>query len=269
MAMDQDTKDQPSGAKPQPPHQSWESVKRTRKKVENWRTALKSLGPASTTATTPSTFPPGSTRTAPEIPAITLVPDPDESLPRIEAPRGYEESVSVLFQKIVPGGWKNVFRLFACLDLGPEDPRMIMILAWNDMSGQRRKAIGLHDFCDAVGVTPGKMFGLACQTAVEVDSVSASFVRSINQTEVIQHMVKFAKKKDGFKDREALLKSSGFLPTPAGTSINVKAAAMASARSMAKAGRLDDGLESMEDDTLEFTEVIRSGHVRSGEGADV
>jgi hypothetical protein len=237
------------------PPDSKKKAAESRRKVRKLRNALQSLALDNMTTTTPSTSLTGSTKM--ELVTPEIIPESESEEPRITQPRGFDNALPKLIAQIIPGGWRNMFKLFAYLDLGPNDPRMKLILAWNELEGH----IELNELCEIVGISPGRLFGFICESAYEADQSTAALVRSMNQTGIVMQMVKFAKKKDGFKDREALLKSSGFLPLPRGTQVNVNATAQAGARvsSSSSNGRLDEALESMEEDTLEFTEVIRGG----------
>jgi hypothetical protein len=156
---------------------------------------------------------------------------------------------------IVPNGWRAIFHLFSQLDIGPNDPRVDIIYAWNALSSRARQTITPEQLCEKARISYGRLLVLVEESARERNLLTSSIVRSMNATTLVHKAVNYGKTKEGFKDREMILKSSGFVPIPAGTEIN--ATAISGSRSGAVAGRLDESLEEMEADTLEFTEIVR------------
>lgn len=148
-----------------------------------------------------------------------------------------------------------MLELFAIQDVGHDDPRIRFIMAWNDLSGPERKRITPERICEMIGITPGHLFGLFAESVYDTEDTASRVLNLLNQTKLVSKAIKFAGRREGFKDRELLFKSSGFLPTTAGTSINMSQTAIAGSRS--SSNRLDELLEPMEQDTLDFTEVIR------------
>jgi hypothetical protein len=174
---------------------------------------------------------------------------------RIPLPQGVKTPVGALL-KCVPGGWRKMFEMFAQLDLGPDDPRVRLILAWNTLSPKERAATTPEKLCEMISISPGRLIGLLSETAYELEQSTSVLERAIHHQELVRKSVSFAKRRDGFKDREMLFKSSGFLPSPHGSTQNVNVSTIAAARAEATTPR-DLSLESMEEDTIELTSIIR------------
>jgi hypothetical protein len=223
-----------------------------------------------TTTTTPSTPPDGSKKkldsTAAGDPLTPqIMPDSDSTTApaSIESdrfvapiPNGIGSPLAICLRTIIPHGWRSIFHLFSQLDLGPNDPRVGLILVWNMMTSRERQKATPEDLCARAGISYGRLLYLVEESARERNQLTSSIVRSMNATTLVQKAISYGKGKEGFKDREMLLKSSGFVPMPSGTQINNTA--VANSKSGAVAGRLDESLEEMEEDTLEFTEIVRA-----------
>jgi hypothetical protein len=181
---------------------------------------------------------------------------PEEKAFAAPLPRGIVSPLAICLRTVVPYGWRAIFQLFAQLDLGPEDPRVDLIFAWNTLTDKQRKAITPEKLCERAGISPGRLLVLVEESARERNQITSSIVRSMNATTVVHKAVSYAKRKEGFKDREMLLKSSGFVPMPSGT--HITNTAVSNSKSGAVVGRLDESLEEMEEDTLEFTEIVRA-----------
>jgi hypothetical protein len=230
--------------------------------------------------TTRSIAPLGSTKSSestpkdaqsPTITPVSVEPaeDEDRFIRRVPLPLGIKSPIGAIFGA-VKRNWRDMLEIFARADLGPDDPRALFIAAWNELTPSRRKSVTPEEICDMIGVSSGRMFGLFCEASLEVEGLASQLVLSLSHRNLVHTSLKFALRRDGFKDRELLMKSSGFLPTARGSSISLNASSSANALSANQAPpastRGDENLASMEDDTLELTDIIRgqgSGERRS------
>lgn len=124
--------------------------------------------------------------------------------------------------------------------------------AWDLLSPSDQEKVPLEQICAAVGISAAEFVGELARGAYRWNMDVSTLIAMVSQPAIIDKMTEFAMEPDGHKDREMLLKSSGFLPLPKGarTTIHVSAQAAAVAAT-------ENGLPSFEDDVTNNVRVIR------------
>jgi hypothetical protein len=108
------------------------------------------------------------------------------------------------------------------------DPSLVPVIDdWYRMKPPPQNAVDLDTLCEAHGVEPAHFIAVVGEAAMKYGNNSAILIAALQSPDVIIRSVRAALKADGFKDREALMKHTGFLPVRA--TIN-QAAAKAEAK---------------------------------------
>jgi hypothetical protein len=115
--------------------------------------------------------------------------------------------------------------------------------------------VSIDEICVKHGVDPIHFIGVVGEAALKYGNNSAILIASLEFPAVVNKSVKQALKPEGFKDREALMKHHGFIPTPHGTHINVNATA--GARADSSTAPESKGLPSFERSMRDTDDVIR------------
>jgi hypothetical protein len=119
--------------------------------------------------------------------------------------------------RLLKGGRNDLLHLAE----GCEDPKVQAVLTeWNAMSPHGRRKTKIENICEGVGITPGEFLGRVAQHAHDTGLDLSKLILGVSHPRVLAASVKQAMRADGFKDREMLMKSSGFMPTPSGPTIN-------------------------------------------------
>lgn len=178
-----------------------------------------------------------------------------------KVPAGTKTPLSGALREL-PGGWRALITLFRAVKPEPEDDRAKVLAAYEEMIVTQ--ATRPEEIADAAGISHAHLLGLVSETLYELQLPTAHIIRNSNFGELMKKTVVFAKRQDGFKDREMLFKGLGEVPLPQGATIINHPTAIAGASSRAAALAASDGGEltatdapGMEDDTLRFTDLIR------------
>lgn len=161
----------------------------------------------------------------------------------------------------IPGGWYSAFpilRKVARLDDASDASRLLV--AWDELGGKEN--VTPEEIAEAAGMTMGHMIGVIAEAAYDNSVAVSRLIEALNLEEIMDRAVKEAKKPDGFKDREKILQSAGLYPTPSGATFINQNNSVTSASLRSGPVSATDGLESMEDDTIEFTTLVRGGAER-------
>ena len=143
---------------------------------------------------------------------LVLVPKgiekPRKSRP--DPPQGVIASICKRLQ-----GGKHTFMELA--RFAPEiDPNCAPVIEeWDRVAGNK-KTVSLDTICRVKGVDPFHFLGAVAEAAVKYRDNASVIIAALSLPNVIERSVKTALTKDGFKDREALMKHAGFLPVPSG-----------------------------------------------------
>lgn len=82
-------------------------------------------------------------------------------------------------------------------------------------------ATKLEDICTEMEIGWPRMVSWAMEAAMTTGQHLAAMKAALALPEVVEKSIKFAKQKDGYRDRDFLYRHSGFVPTPAGSSISI------------------------------------------------
>jgi hypothetical protein len=112
-------------------------------------------------------------------------------------------------------GGKQTFMELA--RFAPEiDPECQPIIEeWDRLAGNKR-VINLDAICKVRQIDPFHFLGVVAEAAVKYRDNASVIIAALSLPNVVERSVKTALTKDGFKDREALMKHAGFLPVPSG-----------------------------------------------------
>jgi hypothetical protein len=116
---------------------------------------------------------------------------------------------------MLAGGKKELMLL---AELAPEvEPALAPILEdWKRLSSSGKKSVSLDQICKTRKIDPYHFLGVIAEAAIKYRDNASVIVAAMNLPKIVEKSIKFAQKKDGFKDREALMKHGGFLPVPSG-----------------------------------------------------
>lgn len=115
----------------------------------------------------------------------------------------------------------------------------------------------LEDLCTEAGIPWPRLVGWAFEAAASTGQHLAAMKAALALPSVVDKTIKFAKQKDGYRDRDFLYRSTGFLPSPSGgISIINNLAANAQARNIAVDGEM---FTPFERDIVEITGVMTDG----------
>lgn len=152
-------------------------------------------------------------------------------------------------------GGKSAFMEFARLAVHIEAGLAPIVEAYENLPDRLRAAVSIDELCVKYDVDPLHFIGVVGEAVQKYGNNAAIVIAALNFPGVVEKSVKQALKPDGFKDREALMKHHGFIPTPHGTSISVQA--NAAARADASAAPESKGLPSFERTMRELDDVVR------------
>jgi hypothetical protein len=158
----------------------------------------------------------------------------------------------------IPGGWFAAFPILAKTARKDDNSEAARLLqAWDELGG--KKDVTPEEIAEAAGMTPGHMVGVIAEAAYDNSIHVARLIEALNLEDIMNRAVKEAKKPDGYKDREKILQSAGLYPTPSGATFINNPTAIAGASLRAAIPGDADGLTGIEEDTIEFTTLVRGG----------
>lgn len=120
-----------------------------------------------------------------------------------------------------------------------------IVETWENLTVPARKITTIESICVEKNVDPGHFCGVVVEAAIKFRDNATYLIAALNMPEIIQQSVKFAKRPEGIRDREAFMKHSGFLPTPQGSRVNILNQATANAAAQVEAN-VERGLPSFE-----------------------
>lgn len=139
-------------------------------------------------------------------------------------PRSHQpQDIITLICKRLVGGKQTFMELAR---MAPQlDPNCACVIEeWDRIAGQKR-SVSLFQICKLKNIDPFHFIGVVGEAAIKFRDNASVIIAALGMPGVIERSVKTALTRDGFKDREALMKHSGFLPVPAGgTFVNTFAA---------------------------------------------
>jgi hypothetical protein len=152
--------------------------------------------------------------------------------------------------RYVKGG-KNEFMRLAAMASQIEPELAGVIETWEGLGPTAQNRTTIEEICLAKDIDPAHFCGVVVEAAVKFRDNATFLIAALNMPDVVEKSVEFALKQDGFKDREALMKHAGFVPTPQGQRINIlnQSSAKAGAEAEANAQR---GLPTFERSMLEL-----------------
>jgi len=142
-------------------------------------------------------------------------------------------------------GGKQEFMRLAVLAGQIEPELMCVVEDWEKLRVPAQQVTTIESLCLAREIDPSHFCGVVVEAAVKFRDNATYLIAALNMPDVVEKSVKFAKSKDGFKDREALMKHARFVPVPVGSHISVSAQAAAKANSESDANA-ERGLPTFE-----------------------
>ena len=148
------------------------------------------------------------------------------------------------FSSYVPGG---IFTMIALARLSADERVRQAAFAWNALPRAEHRTVNLDRLCWDVGLSPGSVLGSIAETAFELGmDVSELMSGLAGHFSAIQ--AEIARARAGRRrDLERFFRSSGFLPDSTTRTANREAADP------------DSELEPIEEDTIEFTRMLKRG----------
>ncbi|HEY0800682.1 MAG TPA: hypothetical protein VGD54_07550 [Steroidobacteraceae bacterium] len=126
------------------------------------------------------------------------------------------------------------------------EPELAQVIeAWDKLSKTGQRDTTIESLCLTRQVDPLHFLSVVAEASMKFRDNSTLLIAALNMPEVVMQSIKFAKQPEGFKDREALMKHSGFIPTPTGSRINILNSASAKAGAQSEAN-VERGLPSFE-----------------------
>lgn len=170
-----------------------------------------------------------------------------------------ERGIGFLAEQValLPGGFSD-FLPFLRAASARNETFMPAIEAFDKLSGWDKNRLGVNRFeeiCVNLGIPLGELFGSAVGIAFEQQRDMTRLVAAVAMPRIMKRNIEEADKPEGIEDRRMFMQSTGILPTPRGSTINVSA--NANSASMTTQGE-PSGLPSFEDSTISFSEVIRN-----------
>lgn len=121
--------------------------------------------------------------------------------------------LSVCFRHLKPN-WKS-YILYADLAAKEGDKEMQRVMqAYNGLSRREQNQIIPEALCDLAGVKPRDLFAAVQTQLFDIGAQEAAVIVAVNQPRIVEKSAQLARTKAGFREREMLLKTTGFLPTP-------------------------------------------------------
>lgn len=126
---------------------------------------------------------------------------------------------------------------------------------WDSQSDYVKNRWTLDQFAHHSNVPADKIFSVAAKAAFRYNADVSDMIAMASMPQIVETSVKSAKKQTGknsFRDRELLMKHSGFVPVPQGSVINVNNSNQAIAAASSSAGVPD-----FSDTISETADVVR------------
>lgn len=114
-----------------------------------------------------------------------------------------------LFEAI--GGREKAFEFLSFSEEG--EVRTIFQLR-RRLTPEQQRDVPMEAYALAAGMSPKRLFGFISQELMDQSMKVSAMIAKMAHPELVQSTIEFASKASGFKDREALHKAVGFLPTP-------------------------------------------------------
>lgn len=142
-------------------------------------------------------------------------------------------------------GGKQEFMRLAVMASQIEPELAGIVEVWEGLTIPAQNRTSIEEICLKRDIDPGHFCGVVVEAAVKFRDNATILIAALNLPDVVQHSIQFAKNKEGFRDREALMKHAGFVPTPQGQRINILNQANAKAGAEAEANA-ERGLPTFE-----------------------
>jgi len=140
--------------------------------------------------------------------------------------KGGQTSALAYVARFLPGGKAGLVELARLSD----DERVQAVVAdYDSLDKCRRQNTRLEVLCEGHGIAAREFLGAVVSAAFDYSTDLSRLIAALAQPRVVTAAVRNAVRQPGFRDREMLLQSSGFAPTPKGISIQTTAVAGAKA----------------------------------------
>jgi hypothetical protein len=186
---------------------------------------------------------------------------------RIRRPRTAPRSIGTLGYALhkIPGGRKT-FIEYARIAAASSDKVRVFVECYEDLSTRERDGIPLDQICiESAAITPAELLGEVVKAAFEFGQDVSALMAATCLPEVVGASIREAKKARGFKDRQALMQHSGFVPIPKSSTppANIRNIVMVNAQANAQGGN-GSYLPTSEEETMELTRIVRSEEDKEG-----
>jgi hypothetical protein len=107
--------------------------------------------------------------------------------------------------------------------LSPQiEPGLAVIVEdWDKLHPTRRKQINIEELCAAHDVDPIHFISIVAEAAMRFKDNATLMISSMHSPALLEKSIQFGMKKDGWKDRQAVLQGAGVFPSPQGTRISI------------------------------------------------
>lgn len=150
-------------------------------------------------------------------------------------------NLHVLHQALryIPGGRQTFLELVHRASLNGDGHALSWWKVFTDLLPAQQARVDLDTVCEASGVPPDLVMGIAVSTAMRLGQDVADLVASTTLPALVGRTMESAMRIDGehadiaYRDRMAMLQHHKFVPLPRGTSVHVHASATAKAAAAA------------------------------------
>lgn len=176
------------------------------------------------------------------------------SLRRRQPKDGHGVPVSLAEQiALIPGGMEEFHKILRVVPLRDKTFEEL-VRCYFQLPDHSQNAPQLENMCVTMGASWAALLGVCVEVAVERQIPMTRFIASMWMPAVMERNIQEALTSKGFKDREAFMVSTGILPTPKGSTVNILNQANASGYT--DKGELS-GLPPFEESIISLSEVIR------------
>ncbi len=166
----------------------------------------------------------------------------------------------VLHELVVDGKktWRNCWH-FAKIGADAGQPEMMRVMeTWNGLRVKERERMTPEEVLEIAGVDPRDFAAEVFREYLTMATDASNLIEAANRPAIVKAAIDFAKKKDGWRDREMLFKHSSFLPQKSGGGIHVNANSSSEVKS---AVVLPGEIASMESENVRMTRVLKADSV--------
>jgi len=121
---------------------------------------------------------------------------------------------------MLPGGRQTLMKL-ARVTAERDLDIARLITKWDELPETTQRRCKLELLCQDVGIEWPQLVAAATEAAIKGNNMVSPMLAAIEQPAIIAKMAKFAQRPKHVKDREMILQHTGFLPRPAGATVQI------------------------------------------------